>query len=148
MRTNDVNEMIRVMEAFQNGAGIQVRSRHDEDEEDWYEDSRPVWDWYKYEYRISPHEPPYTVEAVWEMIEMVLDKYKKKIQQYDEAHKGITLFPKVLIPEPYGIAISTAIKESYDKTVADMKTELGYLIRQYPKLATEAILQHAEEIGV
>ncbi len=60
-------EMRRVLEAFEDGQGIQLRPK-DGFLLDWVDEARPVWDFYRYDYRVkvAPREGWVNICDIWE----------------------------------------------------------------------------------
>jgi len=59
----DIKEQIKVMQAFADGRKIEIREGK---RSDWIPCHSPVWNWFQFDYRISP-EPPIK-KLLWGLI--------------------------------------------------------------------------------
>ena len=138
-------EMIEVMQAYANGAGIQERPNWDQEEEAWKDVTSPKWNWETTDYRICPGKPAQTAEDVLTMMKEIEAKYRKMTAPIDE-------FEQMLINKrsargsSFVQAISEASKGTTRNIQAEMTHEIQYLIKRYPKLALEAGLLYVKEL--
>ena len=138
------NEMIEVMQAHMNGAGIQERPNWDQEEEAWKEVQSPKWNWETTEYRISPAKPALTAEDVLMQMKAIEAKYQKIIEPYDEFEEITS--GKRYAQKNFVQAIASANRRGIQDIQASMRDELQYLIKRYPKLALEAGLMYVKEL--
>lgn len=139
------NEMIEVMQAHMNGAGIQERPNWDQEEEAWKDVQSPKWNWETTEYRISPAKPAMTAEDLLIQMKEIEGKYEKIFRPYDEFEQRIN-DNKRARDKSFVQAISRASSRATRDIEEEMTHELEYLIKRYPKLSLEAGLLYLNEI--
>lgn len=139
-------EMIEVMQAYANGAGIQERPNWDQEEETWKDVTNPKWNWETTDYRICPGKPAQTAEDVLAMMKEIEAKYRKMTAPIDEFEQILEL-PGNRSARGSSIiqAISNTCQGITRDTKVEMTQEIRYLIKRYPKLALEAGLLYVKE---
>ena len=135
------NEMIEVMQAYENGAGIQERPNWDQEEEAWKDVRAPKWNWENTEYRISPAKPALTAEDVLMQMKAIEAKYDKIVEPYKEYERTMIKSNSVVLR-----TILRAVKEAEFTIQCDMDEELLHFIKRYPKLALEAGVLYVKEL--
>lgn len=70
-----IQEMIEVMQAFEEGKPIQFWSRASKD---WEDCTVPIWNWAAYDYRIKPEEPKESKYRQYENVIEFIDDYKER----------------------------------------------------------------------
>lgn len=144
-------EMIEVMQAFIDGAGIQERPDWDQEEEAWKDVMFPKWNWEKSVYRICPEKPAKTAEDVLAMMKAIEAKYQKMIAPIKEFEQTLELELELQDNRSargsiFIQATSTANQREKQFIQEEMTNEIHYLIKRYPKLALEAGLLYVKEL--
>ena len=138
-------EMIEVMQAYANGAGIQERPNWDQEEETWKDVTNPKWNWETTDYRICPGKPAQTAEDVLAMMRAIEAKYRKMIAPIDEFEQMLS-DKRSARGSSFIQAISSASQRETRNIQEEMTHEIQYLIKRYPKLALEAGLLYVKEL--
>lgn len=138
-------EMIEVMQAYANGAGIQERPNWDQEEETWKDVTSPKWNWETTDYRICPDKPAQTAEDVLAMMKAIEAKYQKMIAPINEFEQ-LLLDKRSARESSFIQATSNACQGITRNIKVEMTYEIQCLIKRYPKLALEAGLLYVKEL--